>query len=53
MSPKEKFEEPKVELVTFEAQDIIVTSSTDCPIDDCLMICVNHCKNVECTPNAK
>ena len=35
---REKFEKPEMEMVTFDAEDIIVTSSTS-PCVDCVLVC--------------
>lgn len=45
MIKKEKFETPHMEIVTFDAEDVISTSS--CPTK-CTIVCDTHCKDV-CT----
>ena len=45
MIKKEKFEIPHMEIVTFDAEDVISTSS--CPMN-CDVVCSTNCKDV-CT----
>jgi hypothetical protein len=43
---REKFEKPEMEMVTFDAEDVIVTSST-CPCEGyCVLECTGKCEFV-------
>ena len=49
---KKTFNKPEMELITFEAEDIITTSGTCSPV--CDTVCSEKCHNIcgyDCTPN--
>lgn len=41
---KEMFEKPVMEMIEFDAEDIIITSG--CNDDACDFVCTNHCLSV-------
>lgn len=45
MQEKKKFEKPEMEKVTFEAEDVIVTSGGGCS-GQCQSVCIPNCQLV-------
>ena len=44
---RESFEKPEMQMLSFDAEDIITTSCSS----DCDPVCENHCKSGICTGN--
>ncbi len=42
MKVNEKFERPEMEVIRFNAEDVIATSG-QCTSDDCILICKGDC----------